>query len=78
MEVTASLSGVQDVVMVGSDGTLAADVEILIRCNVSVIAERNGRRDVAVPVGVAGSATTGCCRKTVLKSGPGKRSVEPC
>ncbi|ERP91245.1 protease TldD [Alcanivorax sp. P2S70] len=46
VEVTASLSAVQDVIMVvASDGTLAADVRPLIRCNVSVIAERNGRRE---------------------------------
>ena len=43
VEVTASLSAEQDVVMVvASDGTLAADVRPLIRCNVSVIAERAG------------------------------------
>ena len=46
VEVTASLSAVQDVIMVvASDGTLAADVRPLIRCNVSVIAERTGRRE---------------------------------
>ena len=46
VEVTASLSAVQDVIMVvASDGTLAADVRPLIRCNVSVIAELNGRRE---------------------------------
>ena len=46
VEVTASLSAEQDVVMVvASDGTLAADVRPLIRCNVSVIAERAGRRE---------------------------------
>ncbi|MDX1802893.1 MAG: metalloprotease TldD [Alcanivorax sp.] len=46
VEVTASLSAVQDVVLVAaSDGTLAADVRPLIRCNVSVIAERDGRRE---------------------------------
>ena len=45
-EVTASLSAVHDIVMVvASDGTLATDVRPLIRCNISVIAERNGRRE---------------------------------
>ncbi|MDF1821661.1 MAG: metalloprotease TldD [Alcanivoracaceae bacterium] len=45
-EVTVSLSAVHDVVMmVASDGTLAADVRPLIRLNVSVIAERDGRRE---------------------------------
>lgn len=46
VEVTASLSAEQDVIMVAaSDGTLAADVRPLIRCSVSVIAQRNGRRE---------------------------------
>jgi TldD protein len=45
-QVMASLSGVHEVVLVaGSDGTLAADVRPLVRLNVSVIAERNGRRE---------------------------------
>ena len=45
-EVTASLAGRHEVVLVlGSDGTLAADVRPLVRLNVSVIAERNGRRE---------------------------------
>jgi len=45
-EVSASLSAVHDVVMVvASDGTLAADVRPLVRVNVSIIAERNGRRE---------------------------------
>ena len=45
-QVTASLSAVHDVVLVlASDGTLAADVRPLVRFNVSVIAERDGRRE---------------------------------
>ncbi|HAV67927.1 MAG TPA: metalloprotease TldD, partial [Alcanivorax sp.] len=45
-EVTVSLSGEQDVVLVAAtDGTLAADVRPLIRFNISVIAERGGRRE---------------------------------
>ena len=44
--VTASLSAAHDVVLViASDGTLAADVRPLVRFNVSVIAERGGRRE---------------------------------
>ncbi len=43
-QVTASISGVHEVVLVAaSDGTLAADVRPLVRMNVSVIAEQNGR-----------------------------------
>ena len=45
-EVTVSLSAVHDTVLVAAtDGTLAADVRPLVRLNVSVIAERNGRRE---------------------------------
>ncbi len=45
-EVTASLAARHEVILVlGSDGTLAADVRPLVRLNVSVIAERNGRRE---------------------------------
>ncbi|MCI0508568.1 microcin-processing peptidase 2 [Chromohalobacter marismortui] len=45
-QVSASLSGVYEVVMVrASDGTLAADIRPLVRFNVSVIAVRDGRRE---------------------------------
>ncbi len=45
-QVVASLSGQHEVVLIAaSDGTLAADVRPLVRLNVSVIAERNGRRE---------------------------------
>lgn len=45
-QVTVSLSGVYETVLiVGSDGTLAADVRPLIRLNVSVIAEQNHKRE---------------------------------
>ncbi|MDF1781612.1 MAG: metalloprotease TldD [Alcanivoracaceae bacterium] len=45
-EVSASLNAVHDVIMVvASDGTLASDVRPLVRVNVSVIVERNGRKE---------------------------------
>jgi TldD protein len=45
-QVIASLSGTHEVVLVAaSDGTLAADVRPLVRLNVSVIVERDGRRE---------------------------------
>ncbi|MGH8399653.1 MAG: metalloprotease TldD, partial [Gammaproteobacteria bacterium] len=45
-QVMVSLSGVQDLMLVaGSDGTLAADVRPLVRFNVSVIVEQDGRRE---------------------------------
>lgn len=43
-QVIVSLSGVHEVVLVAAtDGTLAADIRPLVRLNVSVIAERDGR-----------------------------------
>jgi TldD protein len=45
-QVNLSLTGVHEVILVmASDGTLAADVRPLVRLNVSVIAEENGRRE---------------------------------
>jgi TldD protein len=45
-QVIISLSSCQDLVLVaGSDGTLAADVRPLVRLNVSVILEQDGRRE---------------------------------
>jgi TldD protein len=45
-EVTVSLSGEQDVILVAAtDGTLAADVRPLVRFGISVIVEHNGRRE---------------------------------
>ena len=45
-QVIVSISGVLDTVMIASaDGTLAADVRPLVRLNVQVIAEQNGRRE---------------------------------
>ncbi len=45
-QVVVSLSGVHDVVLIAStDGTLAADVRPLVRLNVSVVVEQDGRRE---------------------------------
>ena len=45
-EVVVSLAGVHEVVLVAvSDGTLAADVRPLVRCNVTAIVEQAGRRE---------------------------------
>jgi TldD protein len=47
-EVVVSLTGVHEIVMVAvSDGTLAADVRPLVRCNVTVTVEQGGRREQA-------------------------------
>jgi TldD protein len=51
-QVIVSLSAVIDTVLVASaDGTLAADVRPLVRLNVQVIAEANGRREQGVAGG---------------------------
>lgn len=45
-QVMVSLAAVHDVILIAaSDGTLAGDVRPLVRINVSVIAEQNGRRE---------------------------------
>ncbi|HRZ05818.1 MAG TPA: metalloprotease TldD [Candidatus Competibacteraceae bacterium] len=45
-QVMVSLAAVQDIFLVaGSDGTLAGDVRPLVRLNVSVIVEQDGRRE---------------------------------
>ncbi|MCG8427393.1 MAG: metalloprotease TldD, partial [Chromatiales bacterium] len=45
-QVIASLVAAHDVVLVaGSDGTLCGDIRPLVRCNVHVIVEENGRRE---------------------------------
>lgn len=45
-QVMVSLSGVHDTVLIAaSDGTFAADVRPLVRLNVSVVVEENGRRE---------------------------------
>ncbi len=45
-QVIVSLSAKHDVILVvGSDGTFSADVRPLVRLNISVIAEENGRRE---------------------------------
>jgi TldD protein len=47
IQVMASLAGEYDVVMVmRSDGIMAADIRPLVRLSVTVIAEQNGRREV--------------------------------
>ena len=47
VQVMASLSGEYDVVLVvRSDGVLAADIRPLVRVSITVIAEQNGRREV--------------------------------
>ncbi|MGD9385193.1 MAG: metalloprotease TldD [Thioalkalispiraceae bacterium] len=45
-QVIASMAGVHEIILIAAnDGTFTADVRPLVRMNVSVIAERNGRRE---------------------------------
>jgi TldD protein len=45
-QVVATLAAIHEIILVAaSDGTLAADVRPLVRMNVSVIVEQNGRRE---------------------------------
>lgn len=45
-QVTASLSGVHEIVLIArSDGDMVADIRPLVRLNVNVIVEQNGRRE---------------------------------
>lgn len=45
-QVMAGLAAVHEIVLIcGTDGTLAADIRPLVRCNVSVIVEDGGRRE---------------------------------
>jgi TldD protein len=54
VQVMASLVSSFDVVLIATaDGALSADVRPLVRCNVSVIVEQNGRREVGY-VGAGG------------------------
>lgn len=56
-QVNASLAGAYEVILImSSDGTIAADIRPLVRVNVSVIAEQNGRREVG---GAGGGGRTG-------------------
>ena len=61
-----SLSGAVDTVMVArSDGVLAADVRPLVRCNVQVFVEENGRRES----GYAGCGGRYCLRTACSPDG---------
>jgi TldD protein len=58
-QVIVSMTSSQDLVLVaGSDGTLAADVRPLVRFNISVILEQNGRREQGYSGGGARSDLT--------------------
>lgn len=62
-QVNVSLAGVHEVVLVAaSDGTLAADIRPLVRLNVSVIAEKDGR----IERGTAGGGGRGDYQQFLL------------
>jgi TldD protein len=77
-QVMASLAAVHEVILVArSDGTLAGDVRPLVRVNVTVIAESNGRREVGTGGGggrftyrelLAGDTVLGFAREAVRQA----------
>ncbi len=77
-QVMASVVGVHEVVLIAtSDGTLAADVRPLVRCNVTVIVEDKGRREQGYCGGggrfgldelLAGDRTLGFVREAVRQA----------
>ena len=77
-QVMASLSAVHEVILVArSDGTLAGDVRPLVRVNVTVIVESNGRREVGSAGGggrftylelLAGDTVLGFAREAVRQA----------
>ncbi|MCB1623259.1 MAG: metalloprotease TldD, partial [Pseudomonadales bacterium] len=77
-QVMASVSAVHEVVLVAaSDGTLAGDVRPLVRMNVSVIVEQNGRREtgyagaggrISLPELVAGERPLALAREAVRQA----------
>ena len=78
-QVIISMTSGQDLVLVaGSDGTLAADVRPLVRFNVSVILEQNGRREQGYSGGgarsdlgyfLSGDLPIGYAREAVRQAG---------
>jgi TldD protein len=77
-QVMASLAAVHEVILVArSDGTLAGDVRPLVRVNVTVIVESNGRREVGTSGGggrftyrelLAGDTVLGFAREAVRQA----------
>src|SRR3979490_2454174 len=68
-QVMASLAAVHEVILIAtSDGTLTADVRPLVRVNVSVIVEQNGRREQGYSGGGGrfGQQTLGAAFKTCV------------
>ena len=76
-QVVASLAAVHEVVLVAaSDGTLAADVRPLVRMNVSVIVEQDGRREQGY-AGTGGRYSLAGIRRGRPPDAPRARSRAP-
>ena len=73
-QVMVSLAAVRDTILIAdSDGTLAGDVRPLVRLNVSVIVEHDGRREQGSSGGGGRSATAGSSIRIALWGTRGKR-----
>ena len=78
-KVNAGLSGVHEIMLVvGSDGTFSADVRPLVRLNVSVIVEENGRREQGYGAVEDGLLSIISPPMTVQWSTPTKPSLRRC
>ena len=74
-QVMASLSASHDTILVlASDGTLAADVRPLVRLNVSVIIEQDGRREQ----GYAGGGGRFAYTEFLARSAGANSCARPC
>ena len=74
-QVVATLAAVHEIVLIAaSDGTLAADVRPLVRMNVSVIVEQNGRREQ----GYAGTGGRYSLQEFVAGERPLGSRARPC
>ena len=75
-QVMVSLSGGVDTVLIArSDGVLAADVRPLVRLNVQVIVEHNGRRESGYAGAVAAMATKTCLPAAARSPRPALRQA---
>jgi TldD protein len=55
VQVSATLAAHQEVVILRPDGALVSDIRPMVRLNVSVIVEENGRRESAARAAAGGS-----------------------
>jgi predicted Zn-dependent protease len=78
-EVSASLSGVYELILVAAtDGTLAADVRPLVRLSISVQVEDDGKRERGSAAAAVVLAMTGSWATLTVKCAPMRGRKKPC